>query len=64
MAQAGCWVPAEFMALCPFVRLVGRLSTGDSIDTNSSSFMVEMQVGWGGGWRGCRRAMASAVARD
>ena len=44
MAQAGSFVPAAFMALCPFTALFTRMGTGDSIETNSSSFMVEMQV--------------------
>lgn len=44
MAQAGCFVPAEFMALCPFSCLLTRMGTGDSIETNSSSFMLECQV--------------------
>eukprot|EP00967_Tisochrysis_lutea_P065157 scaffold84642_cov19-Tisochrysis_lutea.AAC.1 len=44
MAQAGSFVPAEFMALCPFRSLFTRMGTGDSIETNSSSFMLECQV--------------------
>jgi hypothetical protein len=43
LAQAGCFVPARFMSLSPFSRLFTRMGTGDSIETNSSSFMVEMQ---------------------
>ena len=44
LAQAGCWVPARFMSLSPFERLFTRMGTGDCLETNSSSFMVEMQV--------------------
>ena len=44
MAQAGSLVPAERMALRPFDRLFTRMGTCDSIETNSSTFMVEMQV--------------------
>jgi DNA mismatch repair protein MSH4 len=44
MAQAGCYVPAEFMALRPYTALFTRMSARDCIETNSSSFMVEMQV--------------------
>eukprot|EP00798_Chlamydomonas_sp_ICE-L_P008491 gene8491-4852_t len=43
MAQAGCHVPATHMFLSPFKSLFTRMGTGDRIDTNSSSFMVEMQ---------------------
>ena len=43
LAQVGCFVPAEFMSLHPFESLFTRMGTGDSIETNSSSFMVEMQ---------------------
>lgn len=44
LAQAGSFVPADFLALCPFNALFTRMGTGDSIETNSSSFMLEMQV--------------------
>lgn len=47
MAQAGSFVPAAFASLPPRDRLLSRLGTGDSLETCSSSFMVEMQV-WGG----------------
>ncbi|KAF5830982.1 muts domain V-domain-containing protein [Dunaliella salina] len=43
LAQAGSFVPADFMALCPFRSLFTRMGTGDSIETNSSSFMLECQ---------------------
>lgn len=58
MAQAGCFVPAEFMALRCFDHLFTRMGTGDCIETNSSSFMVEMQVSFhthdGGTGLACR----------
>ncbi|KAG1665887.1 hypothetical protein FOA52_005376 [Chlamydomonas sp. UWO 241] len=43
LAQAGSYVPARFMSFSPFSRLFTRMGTSDSIETNSSSFMVEMQ---------------------
>ena len=43
-AQAGAFVPAAFASLPPVDRLLARLGTGDSLETNSSSFAVEMQV--------------------
>lgn len=36
----------------PFERLFTRMGTSDSIETNASSFMVEMQV-WGEELEGC-----------
>ena len=44
MAQVGAFVPAAFASLAPCDRLLTRLGTGDSLETCSSSFMVEMQV--------------------
>lgn len=64
MAQAGAWVPADFMALTPFAALLGRLGAGggggpeDNLETGSSSFMAEMQVAGGsrgGGGQSTRR---------
>jgi DNA mismatch repair ATPase MutS len=43
-AQVGCFVPATFCSLVPRDRLLCRMGTGDSPETNSSSFMVEMQA--------------------
>ena len=43
MAQLGCYVPAAFASVRPADRLFTRIGTSDSIETNSSSFMVEMQ---------------------
>ena len=45
MAQVGCFVPARFASLTPLDRILTRIGTADSLETNSSSFMVEMQVG-------------------
>lgn len=43
MAQIGCFVPAKFASLRVVDRLFTRIGTSDSIETNSSSFLVEMQ---------------------
>ena len=41
---AGCYVPAAFFS-CPVIDGVyARIGTGDSIETNASTFMVEMRV--------------------
>jgi len=45
-AQVGAYVPAAFASLPPVDRLLSRIGTGDSLETCSSSFMVEMQVTW------------------
>ncbi|KAF6261419.1 muts domain V-domain-containing protein [Scenedesmus sp. NREL 46B-D3] len=42
LAQVGCYVPASFMSLSPYVSLHTRIGTSDSIESNASSFMVEM----------------------
>ena len=44
MAQIGCFVPASFASLTPIDRLMTRMGTSDSLENNSSSFMVETQV--------------------
>ncbi|GAX80290.1 hypothetical protein CEUSTIGMA_g7728.t1 [Chlamydomonas eustigma] len=43
LAQSGCFVPAQQMSLCPIHHIFSRMGTEDSIETKSSSFMVEMQ---------------------
>ena len=48
-AQVGCLVPARFASLAPCDRLLTRIGTSDSLESNSSSFMVEMQVRMGSG---------------
>ena len=45
LAHIGCWVPAKFASLRTVDRLLTRMGSGDSIQDNASSFMVEMQVG-------------------
>ena len=55
-SQVGAFVPAAFASLTPCDRLLARLGTGDSLETCSSSFMVEMQArrgaeAWGVGAR-------------
>ncbi len=47
LAQIGCFVPATFASIAPADRLFTRIGTSDCLETNSSSFMVEMQVGRG-----------------
>lgn len=44
MAQIGSFVPAEFASVRCIDRMLTRIGTGDCIETNSSSFMLEMQV--------------------
>ena len=43
MAQVGSFVPAEHFLFNPREQLFTRMGFSDSIETNSSSFMVEMQ---------------------
>lgn len=43
MAQIGSFVPASFVSMHVVDKLFTRIGTSDSIETNSSSFMVEMQ---------------------
>ncbi|KAK9808717.1 hypothetical protein WJX72_002463 [[Myrmecia] bisecta] len=43
MAQIGCFVPAKFASVRMVDRLFTRIGSSDSIETNCSSFMVEMQ---------------------
>jgi DNA mismatch repair protein MSH4 len=42
MAQVGCHVAANFASIVPLDRILTRIGTSDSLETNSSSFMVEM----------------------
>ena len=35
---------ADFASLTPMDRILTRIGTSDCLETNSSSFMVEMQV--------------------
>jgi len=43
MAQIGCFVPAEYAALPIRQQLFARISTGDSIESNVSTFAAEMR---------------------
>ena len=43
MAQIGSLVPAKYASLRLIDKLFTRIGTSDSIETNSSSFMVERQ---------------------
>ncbi|KAK9800728.1 hypothetical protein WJX73_001198 [Symbiochloris irregularis] len=43
MAQIGCFVPASFASIRIVDKLFTRMGTGDSIESNCSSFLVEMQ---------------------
>ncbi|KAL0020849.1 hypothetical protein WJX77_001177 [Trebouxia sp. C0004] len=43
MAQIGSFVPAKFASVRLMDKLFTRIGTSDSIESNSSSFMVEMQ---------------------
>jgi len=44
LAQMGCLVPAAFYSSGCMDRIFTHFGTGDSVETNSSTFMVEMQV--------------------
>lgn len=54
-------MPAAFASLNPCDRLLSRIGTGDSLETCSSSFMVEMQVG---GWRAERNLLRRVCRRQ
>ena len=43
MAQIGSFVPAKFASVRLVDKLFTRIGTSDCIESNSSSFMVEMQ---------------------
>ncbi|CAL8469479.1 g9020 [Coccomyxa elongata] len=43
LAHMGCYVPAKKASLRAVDRLLTRIGTSDSIENNSSSFMMEMQ---------------------
>jgi len=43
LAQVGCFIPADFASFRVLDRIHARMGAADSIETNSSSFMVEMQ---------------------
>ena len=43
MAQVGCYIPAKYASIRICDQLFTRIGTSDSIETNSSSFTVEME---------------------
>ncbi len=43
MAHIGCYVPAKFASFRLIDKLFTRIGTDDSLETNSSTFMVEMK---------------------
>ena len=43
MAQIGCFVPAQFARFRITDRIFSRVSNRDCMETNSSTFMVEMK---------------------
>jgi DNA mismatch repair protein MutS len=45
LAQAGLWVPAKAMCIHPFSHICTRMSMQETVRVNSSSFMLEAQVG-------------------
>lgn len=43
LAHIGCYVPAQFASFRLVDRLFSRMGTDDSIESNASSFLVEMR---------------------
>lgn len=43
LAQAGMFVPATFMQLCPLKRIMTRIAGGDNMERSQSSFIVEVE---------------------
>jgi len=43
MAQMGCFVPAEYAAFPLIHNIFARVTTDDSIESNLSTFSVEMR---------------------
>ncbi len=45
MAQTGCYVPAEYASFRVADQIFSRIGSDDDIETNSSTFMVEVSQG-------------------
>jgi len=43
ISHAGCYVPANFASFRITDKIFSRIGTDDSLETNSSSFLVEMK---------------------
>jgi len=43
MAQIGCYVPAEYASFRMADQIFSRIGSDDDIETNSSTFMVEVR---------------------
>ena len=43
MAQMGCYVPAELAVIPVRDRLLSRIGTGDDMENNVSTFLMEMR---------------------
>lgn len=43
MAQMGCYVPAEMAVIPVRHSLLSRIGTGDDMENNVSTFLMEMQ---------------------
>ena len=44
MAQIGCFVPVEYASFRIADRIYSRIGSDDDMETNSSTFMVEVQT--------------------
>jgi DNA mismatch repair protein MSH4 len=44
MAQIGCFVPVEYASFRLADRIYSRIGSDDDIETNSSTFMVEVNI--------------------
>ena len=42
MAQIGCFIPAEYASFRVADRIYSRIGSDDDIETNASTFMVEV----------------------
>lgn len=44
MAQVGCYVPAEYASFRAADQILSRIGSDDDIETNSSTFTLEVRV--------------------